>query len=102
MNFGSKFVYVKRALSPSASSTRPLTPAASKEPPSAFRAAAAETETVDTNLLAVKFDVLQTPAQMHTGDVIRCTNSDCKAVLSTISKLTAAEKNPALKVYKKL
>ncbi len=94
MNFGSKFVYVGRVPPPSARAAATGWSAASTS-----TAAVPRTASVDTNLLAVKFDVLQTPAQMHTGDVIKCTNNSCRAALSHISKLSAADHlNLALKV----
>ena len=90
MNFGSKFVYVSKA-APQAAVGGGGAPAGA--------AAEAEEEAMDTNVLAVKFDVLQTPAHMQTGDVSRCKNGDCKAVLSHISKLTAGPPgNAAMKV----
>ena len=80
MNFGAKLVLIERVF--------PASSSASSTAAAASRAAA---ESVDTNLLAVKFDVQKTPAQMHTGEVIRCINNDCRAALSHISILDAAD-----------
>lgn len=41
----------------------------------------------DTNVLAIKFDMLQTAANMQTGAPIRCSNTACSAVLSHLSLL---------------
>ena len=85
MNFGSKFVFLERVS------------AASSSAAATSRAVA---ESFGTNVLTVKFDVQKTPAQMHTGDVIRCISCDCRAALSHISKLTPADElNPSLKVH---
>lgn len=43
---------------------------------------------VDTNVVAVTFDTLSGPSGVHTGDVVVCTNEECTAVLSHLSKLT--------------
>ena len=55
-------------------------------------------EEVDTNVLAVKFDVLQRPAHMHTGDPIFCKNDACRAVFSKTSVLKPLEENSTKKV----
>ena len=41
----------------------------------------------DTNVLAIKFDMLQNAANMQTGAPIRCSNPVCAAVLSHLSVL---------------
>lgn len=41
----------------------------------------------DTNVLAIKFDMLQNTANMQTGAPIRCLNTACAAVLSHLSLL---------------
>ena len=41
----------------------------------------------DTNVLAIKFDMLQNVANMQTGAPIRCSNPVCAAVLSHLSVL---------------
>ena len=43
---------------------------------------------VDPNVVAVTFDTLSGPSGVHTGDVVVCTNHQCTAVLSHLSKLT--------------
>jgi len=40
----------------------------------------------DTNVVAIKFDRLTSPSNMHTGDPVICTG--CQAMLSHISQLT--------------
>jgi len=41
----------------------------------------------DTNVIAVKFNTLTEPSHMHTGDAVVCSNKDCTAILSHLSKL---------------
>ena len=41
----------------------------------------------DTNVLAIKFDMLHNAANMQTGAPIRCSNPVCAAVLSHLSVL---------------
>ncbi|XP_065898859.1 circularly permutated Ras protein 1-like [Dysidea avara] len=41
----------------------------------------------DTNVIAVKFNTLTEPSHMHTGDAVVCSNKDCTAILSHMSKL---------------
>ena len=43
---------------------------------------------LDTNVVAVTFDTLSGPANIHTGDVVVCTNQECTAVLCHLSKVT--------------
>ena len=43
---------------------------------------------VDTNVVAVTFDTLSGPADVHTGDVVVCNNEECTAVLSHLSKVS--------------
>lgn len=45
----------------------------------------------DTNVVAIKFDQLTSPSNMHTGDPVTCT--DCQAMLSHISKITKDGEN---------
>lgn len=45
----------------------------------------------DTNVVAIKFDQLTSPSNMHTGDPVVC--SGCQAMLSHISKLTKDGEN---------
>lgn len=42
----------------------------------------------DTNVLCVKFNKLTEPSNVHAGDAIACTNSNCTAVLSLVSQVT--------------
>jgi len=51
-----------------------------------FPIAAKKWRRADTNVIAVKFDRLTAPSNMHTGDMVKCTN--CEAMLSHISKLS--------------
>ena len=45
------------------------------------------TRQADTNVIAVKFNTLTKPSHMHTGDAVVCSNKDCMAILSHLSKL---------------
>ena len=45
----------------------------------------------DTNILAVKFNKLTEPSDVHTGDAVVCTNKSCLAVLSHLSVLIDQE-----------
>ena len=45
------------------------------------------TRQADTNVIAFKFNALTEPSYMHTGDAIVCSNKDCMAILSHLSKL---------------
>ena len=46
---------------------------------------------VDTNVVAITFNTLVNAANVHAGDVVVCSNQNCTAVLSHLSKVTAAE-----------
>jgi len=43
---------------------------------------------IDTNVLAVKFNLLSQPGHLHTGDAIVCCNEKCTAVLNHYSRLS--------------
>ena len=45
------------------------------------------TRQADTNVIAVKFNTLTEPSHMHTGDAVVCSNKDCMAILSHLSRL---------------
>lgn len=45
----------------------------------------------DTNVLAVKFNSLTAPSQVHTGDAVVCSNEACTAILSHISQLKESD-----------
>lgn len=45
----------------------------------------------DTNILAVKFNKLIEPSDVHTGDAIVCGNKNCSAVLSHLSTVADQE-----------
>jgi hypothetical protein len=45
----------------------------------------------DTNILAVKFNKLIEPSDVHTGDAVVCGNASCSAVLSHLSSVTDQE-----------
>ena len=45
----------------------------------------------DTNVLAVKFNKLIEPSDVHTGDPVVCSNLSCTAVLSNLSSTTDQE-----------
>ena len=74
MNWGSSVVYFQDE----ADAARRATVAGG------FAAAHGE---ADTNVLAIKFDMLQNTANMQTGAPIRCSNPVCGAVLSHLSVL---------------
>ena len=38
-------------------------------------------------MIAVKFNALTEPSHMHTGDAVVCSNEDCTAILSHLSRL---------------
>ena len=42
-------------------------------------------------MLAVKFNKLTDPSNIHTGDAVVCGNAHCTAILSHLSKLTDSE-----------
>ena len=42
----------------------------------------------DTNILAVKFNRLVEPSDVHTGDPVVCGNDGCSAILSHLSSIT--------------
>lgn len=41
----------------------------------------------DTNIIAVDFSVLKKPGEIHTGDSVVCSNANCGAALSHLSRL---------------
>lgn len=43
---------------------------------------------IETNVLAVKFNLLSQPGHLHTGDAIVCCNEKCTVVLNHYSKLS--------------
>ena len=43
----------------------------------------------DTNVLCVKYNKLTQPSNVHAGDVVTCSNVNCTAVLSYVSKVVA-------------
>ena len=45
----------------------------------------------DTNILAVKFNKLIEPSDVHTGDPVLCGNQSCLAVLSHLSSVVNQE-----------
>lgn len=49
------------------------------------------TRQADTNVLAVKFNKLTDPSNIHTGDAVVCSNAHCTAILSHLSKLSDHE-----------
>lgn len=86
MNWGSEFIYFRDG------------PADFAAPPGQHGARA------DTNVLAIKFDMLLNPSDMQTGAPIRCTNTACNAVLSHLSVIApVAPDDPLKKVcFKKI
>ncbi|KAL5491087.1 hypothetical protein EMCRGX_G016307 [Ephydatia muelleri] len=46
---------------------------------------------VDTNVIAITFNTLVNAANVHAGDVVVCSNTNCTAILSHLSKLTDPE-----------
>lgn len=49
------------------------------------------TRQADTNVLAVKFNKLTDPSNIHTGDAVVCGNAQCTAILSHLSKISDNE-----------
>lgn len=49
------------------------------------RRAGRVTRRADTNVLAVKFNTLVEPSDVHTGDSVVCVNTNCTAILSHLS-----------------
>ena len=45
----------------------------------------------DTNVLAVKFNKLIEPSDVHTGDPVVCTNKNCSAILSHLSSMSSQD-----------
>jgi len=45
----------------------------------------------DTNVVAVRFDQLTQPSNMHTGDAVSC--SSCRAVMSHLSTIDDSDAN---------
>ena len=43
---------------------------------------------VDTNVIAITFNTLVNAANVHAGDVVMCTNQNCTAVVSHLSKIS--------------
>ena len=54
----------------------------------------------DTNILAVKFNSLTEPSDVHTGDAAVCGNKNCAAILSHLSTLMEQEEGKKEKVRK--
>ena len=50
---------------------------------------------VDTNVIAITFNTLVNAADVHAGDVVVCSNKNCTAILSHLSKLTEPESDGA-------
>ena len=74
MNWGSKVVYIGDETD-------------TAQRAEAFDVFAQAQRGADTNVLAIKFDMLLNTANMQTGSPIRCSNSACAAVLSHLSSL---------------
>ena len=49
------------------------------------------TRRTDTNILAVKFNSLAQPGNLHTGDAEVCSNKECGAIVSHLTKLEGEE-----------
>ena len=45
----------------------------------------------DTNVVAVRFDHLTKPSNMHTGDAVSCSN--CRAIMSHLSTIDDSDTN---------
>ena len=45
------------------------------------------TRRADTNVIAILFNTILEPKDVHTGDPVICENPKCEAVLSHLSKL---------------
>lgn len=54
----------------------------------------------DTNVLAVKFNTLTEPSQMHTGDAQFCSNTKCGATVSHFTKLEGTDEEDSKVVLK--
>ena len=52
----------------------------------------------DTNILAVNFNTLMGPSDVHTGDAVVCSNKNCAAILSHFSTLMEQEDQKEEKV----
>ena len=50
-----------------------------------------KTRRADTNVLAVKFNTLQEAGHIHTGEAQFCSNPECGAVVSHLTKLIGEE-----------
>lgn len=57
----------------------------------------------DTNILAVQFNKLIEPSDVHTGDAVVCGNKNCLAILCHLSSVTDQEgKDEKVKGYVKV
>ena len=45
----------------------------------------------NTNILMIKFGALSKPCKVHTGDPVVCSNDQCAAILSHLSKISNEE-----------
>ncbi len=52
----------------------------------------------DTNIIAVKFNSLTEPSDVHTGDPVQCTNQNCAAILSHFSSVVEQKEGESRKV----
>ena len=50
-----------------------------------------KTRRADTNILAVQFDKLRETGHIHTGEAQFCSNPECGAVVSHLTKLIGEE-----------
>lgn len=53
---------------------------------------------MDTNVVAATFQTLGNVTNIHTGDVVKCCNEDCNAILSYLSKING-ESHQVLYMY---
>ena len=51
----------------------------------------------DTNVVAVRFDQLTNPSNMHTGDAVSCQR--CHAIMSHISAIKDAEDDQKVTIF---
>ena len=56
------------------------------------------TDQRNTNILMIKFGALSKPCKVHTGDPVVCSNDQCAAVLSHLSKISSEDEG-VKKVY---
>ena len=54
---------------------------------------------MDTNIVAVKFDSLGIPDDLHTGDVVYCLDKKCGAVMSHLSEVTKESDSKMVSLY---